>query len=138
MSIDLDALKALDRAGSPAEWEPVLLNDLSDVTYIEGTPLGHPAGKQAASFPDGKGGWTEGFADEALQEQIHADARLIATMRNALPALIEVAEAAQEIRRRVVFSALAPPIVSTDNGLRLFHEATARFVAALAPFKETT
>lgn len=110
MTIDLEALKALDSAASPRGWQPVLLNDISDVSYIEGTPLGHPAGKQVASFPDGEGGWTDGFAESGLQELIHADARLICAARDALPALVEVAEAASE-----ALEALTDAIVHNVN-----------------------
>lgn len=46
--------------------------------------------------------------------------------------LVEIAQAAEVLRRQVVFSALREPIVPTDAGLRMFNEATSRFSEALS------
>lgn len=84
----LSELRKLLANATPGPWEAVLLNDLTDSTYIEGP-----------EFCSARSGVTEEELT-ALQPQIHADAKFIVAAVNNLAALLDVAEAAAAIKNQ--------------------------------------
>ncbi len=81
VDVDIAELRALLAKATPGPCEAICFNDWTDSTYVDG-----------AYFASSKCGFEEEIRE--CQDQIHATAKLIAAMHDALPALLDVAEAA--------------------------------------------